>query len=89
MSDDPVADFFLGSTGITHAADADHVAALLVERILVEEVVANVLKNVLDLRTGEFKPIGIGIVHGGLVIEIIDRDVLARQHRGSPPETRD
>src|ERR1700722_2443718 len=41
-----------GRASIRHAADADHVAALLIIRVGIEQVVADIFEDVLDLAAG-------------------------------------
>src|ERR1700730_14689740 len=62
---DPASDAFRGRAGITEAADADHVAALLVIRIGIEQIVADVFERILDLAAGHALDVGFRIGDGG------------------------
>ncbi len=69
----PAPDAFRGRAGIGKSADADHVAALLIIGIGIEEIVADVLDDVLDLAAGHGLQIGFRIGDGGLRQHILHR----------------
>ena len=63
---------------------ADHVAALLVIRIGVEQIVGHVLQDLLQPRARHFLPIHLWIGDGGRVVDVFHRDRRTRQHARPP-----
>ena len=79
-----------GIAGVGHAAHAHHVAALLQVGVRVEQVVADVLEDRLDLLAGELVERDVRIGDGGLVHQVLGSDRLRRAAAwcpsGSPGE---
>ena len=53
-----------------------------------KQVVGHGFQDLLQEHAGEFRPVGVGIGDRGLVKDVFDPDVLARQQGGAPPEPR-
>src|SRR5690606_9268717 len=70
------------------AADPNHVAALLVVRVRIEEIVGDILEDALEEGTGELGPIYVGVRDRRLVEDVLDAYLLSRQQRRSPAESR-
>src|SRR6202158_6543233 len=77
---DPPANRFSRRAGVDKTADADHVAALLVIGIGIEEIVADVFEDILDLAAGHARDIGFRVGDGGLAQHVFHRHRLARQY---------
>src|SRR3982074_2721316 len=84
----PAPDVFRGRTGISEAADANHITALLIIGISIEEIIADVFQDILDLAAGHALDIGFGIGNGGLGQHVFHCHRLARQYAGTPAEAR-
>src|SRR3954466_348480 len=56
----PASDGFSGRTGAAKTADANHVAALLVIGVGIEEIVADVFENIFDLAAGHAHRVALG-----------------------------
>src|SRR2546426_869023 len=65
----------------------DHVPALAIVRIGVEQVVGNVLHDLVDLAPGHLPHPRVRVGHGGVRVHILERDLLARHDRDPPPKT--
>jgi len=65
----------------------DHVPALAIVRIGVEQVVGDVLHDLVDLAPGHFPHPRVRVRHGGVRVHVLERDLLARHDRDPPPET--
>src|SRR5258707_10380926 len=85
---DSLADAFRWRAGVGKAADADHVAALLVIGIGVEEVVADVFEDVLDLAAGHALHVSGGVGDPGLRPKILHGGRVAGERDGAPPKAR-
>ena len=79
-------DFLVRCAGVAHAADANHIAALLQERVLVKQVVADIFENFFDLLSREFKAVNRRVVHRRLGIQIVHRDIVAGEQGRAPSE---
>src|SRR6266851_538450 len=55
---------FRRRTGVGHAPDANHIAALLIIGIGIEEIVADIFEDILDLAAGHAEDIGFRIGDG-------------------------
>ena len=73
---------------VVQSADTNHVAALLIIRVGVEQIVTDVFENGLDLLAGHGLRVHFGIGRRRLGQHVFHRDRLTLQHAGSPTEAR-
>src|SRR3954447_21116125 len=79
---------FTWRAGTAKTADANHVAALLIVRVGIEQIVADVFEDILDLRSGHVGDVTLGVGDGGLAENVVHRQRLPRQYAVSPAEAR-
>src|SRR5438045_8484931 len=82
----PAADRFSGRTGIAKTADANHVAALLVIGVGIEEIVADVFENIFDLTAGHAHRVALGIADRGLAQHVLHGNRLDWPNAVAPAE---
>ena len=75
-------------TNIIHPTDANHVTALLVKRIRVEQIVADIFQYQLDLFACHVADVSFWIGDAGLVQYTLHCHGITRKHARPPPETR-
>jgi len=73
---------------VLHAADPHHVAALLVVRIRIEEIVGDILEDRLDRLAVIFVDGHVGIRDRGQVHQVFHRDRLPWEQRRAPAKAR-
>ena len=83
----PLADRLADVDVVVQPADTHHVPALLIVGIGVEDIVGNVFQHGFQELAGELQAIDRRICDGGLVVDIVQGDVLSRNQRGAPAET--
>src|SRR5262249_56781337 len=71
------------------STDAQHVAALLVVGIRIEEIVAAVLQQILDLAAGHLLHVGFGIGDRRLGEQVLHRQWLTRQRGDAPARSEE
>src|SRR5260370_8936978 len=84
----PPADRFSGRASVDKAADADHITALLIIGIGIEEIVADIFEDTLDLAASHALDVGFRIGNGGLGQYVFHRHRLSRQDAYTPAEPR-
>src|SRR6478672_10046177 len=85
---DPPAGRFTGSAGVDKTSDTDHVAALLIIGIGIEQIVADIFEDILDLAAGHARHVGLGVGNRGFAQHVFHRYLLARQYARAPAEAR-
>ena len=83
-----MADRGIGGHAVLDTADAHHVAALLVIRVGVEQVVAHIFHDGLDLLALHVRQRGLRISDRHLIHQLLHGDDIARQQAGTPAEAR-
>src|SRR6478672_10448882 len=76
----PPADRFSGRASVDKAADADHITALLIIGVGIEEIVADIFEDTLDLAAGHALDVGFRIGNGGLGQYVFHRHRLSRHY---------
>src|SRR5271169_3674170 len=69
----PASDGFRRRAAIGETADPDHIAALLIIGIGVEQIVADVFEGVLDLTAGQILDVGFAVADRGLGQHVFHR----------------
>src|SRR3989454_12708851 len=67
---------------VAEPTQPDHVTALAIVRIGMEQVVGDVLHDLVDLVTGHLPHPRVRVGHGGVRVHVLERDLLGPHDRG-------